>query len=106
MTARGSNPWSTTMYRNPNNYFMGATSGAPKPCESCGRPITLDKERPSVYGSGRFCSKNCATLRTDEKHWDWLMENPEEYKKWQEWKEEREHKIDADALGGDRIFPI
>lgn len=94
------------MYRNPNNYFVGVHRGAPRPCECCNRPIVLDHNDPAVYGSGRFCSQRCSGLRTPEKHWNWMTENPEEYKKWQEWIKERETKPDQGSLDGIRVLPI
>ena len=56
-------------------------SGGSRVCEACKRAIT---DQNSVYGSGRFCSQNCSKLRTPERHWDWLLEHPDELKIWQE----------------------
>lgn len=96
----------TTMYRNPNNYFIGVHRGAPKPCECCDHPIIMSYKSPAVYGSGRFCSELCSKLRTPEKHWNWMSEHPDEYKKWKEWKKEQEARPNENALGGVRILPI
>jgi hypothetical protein len=35
-----------------------------------------------------------------------MTENPEEYKKWQEWIKERETKPDQGSLDGIRVLPI
>ena len=96
------------MYRNPNNYFAGVHRGSPRPCDSCERPIVMDKDSPAVYGSGRFCSQSCSKLRTPEKHWNWLAEHPEELKKWQEWKRENDSKSKSIStpIDGPRILPI
>lgn len=92
--------------RNFNNYFQGSSGGGARPCECCSQPVTLDEFTPAIFGGGRFCSEKCSKLRTEGKHWNWLKENPEEYKKWMEWKHESQRGPNRDALGGDRTFPI
>lgn len=78
--------------RSPNNYFLGTTRQTNRPCECCLRPVKIDDDKPEVYGSGRFCSKVCAKLRTPEKHHVWRNENSEEYEAWNEWKTTLEEK--------------
>ena len=75
------------------------------PCECCKRPVQFDREHPAIYGSGRFCSQNCASVRTPEAHWNWLVEHPEEMKKWQEWRKEQDEKIDLNS-GGNISIPV
>jgi hypothetical protein len=94
------------MIGNPNNYFSGGAQFNNRPCECCEQAIKVDRDNPALYGSGRFCCERCSKLRTPEKHWNWLTENPEEYKKWVEWKKEQEKTRDRNQLGGDRVFPI
>ncbi len=80
------------MQGNPNNYFLGTTRQTNRPCECCNRSVKIDEDSPEVYGSGRFCSKICATYRTPEKYYAWKKDNPDEYEKWDEWKTKLEKK--------------
>ena len=76
------------------NYYAGQVGlfgSREQKCEACGKPV----KGPEVYGSGRFCSELCAKLRTPEKHFSWLIEHPDEYKKWQE---EQKKKPDNDVF--------
>lgn len=82
----GSNPSTITMYgKIPFMSPYGGGSGAPwarnKKCECCKETMQPSKQ---MFGSGRFCSSLCATLRTPEAHFNWLKEHPEEFKAWQE----------------------
>ncbi len=85
----------------PNNYFGGGSRG-PMPCECCKRPVKFDREHPAMYGSGRFCSEICAKLRSPEAHWNWMVENPEEMEKWQEWMKEQDGKIQVNQFGDNK----
>ena len=55
-------------------------------CEACNGQVS----GPHIYGSGRFCSELCATLRTPEAHWKWLLDHPEELEEWQAKEKERQ----------------
>ncbi len=90
------------MSSNPNNYFSGGTGAGPRPCECCKKLIVVDWKSPSVFGSGRFCSSICSKLRSPEKHWNWLVDHPNEMKEWQEWRREQDSKPDRD----ERILPL
>lgn len=48
-------------------------------CEACNGSVS----GPDIYGSGRFCSAQCAQLRTKDRHWDWLLDHPEQLAEWQ-----------------------
>ena len=89
----------------PNNYFFGGGGQGPRPCECCKKSVKTDTHQPAVYGSGRFCSAICAKLRTPEAHWNWLVENPEELEKWQEWIREQDKKKSIHEEY-DRIMPL
>ena len=65
------------------NYF-GSVNQVRRPCECCEKPISADKETPSIYGGGRFCSELCSKLRTNDKYLEWLQENPEMYRNYLE----------------------
>ena len=95
--------------RSPNNYFLGTSRTSFRPCECCNRPVKIDDKNPEVYGSGRFCSKECAKLRTAEKHYVWKNENPEDYKLWDERKtklEEKEIKMPGTIGSREIILPV
>jgi len=66
----------------PINYWGSGGNGSRRPCEACQEPIKVDQRSPAVYGGGRFCSENCARLRTPELHLRYLEQNPEEYQAW------------------------